>query len=128
VNGSHDWHYVLDLKSNNLTKVQTTPPTHNIHGCVYRDGKLHVVTDGGPNESAYLATIDPTTWERTTILNNYYERPFMSFNDLEIDNEGNYYLTDSKSGWVSCWFRKPLFKVQRHSTRAFTDDVHRAAI
>lgn len=25
----------------------------------------------------------------------------MSFNDLEMDQEGNYYLTDSYSGWVS---------------------------
>jgi sugar lactone lactonase YvrE len=54
-----------------------------------------------PDESAYLATIDPITLERKTILNNYYERPFMSFNDLEMDREGNYYLTDSYSGWVS---------------------------
>jgi len=67
---------------------------------VYQNGKLHVVTDGGPNETAYLATIDPNTWERKTILNNFHERPFMSFNDLEMDKEGNYYLTDSRSGWV----------------------------
>jgi sugar lactone lactonase YvrE len=100
-NKDHDWQYLLDLSTNNLTRINTNPPTWNIHGCVYRDGKLHVVTDGGPSESAYLATIDPITLERKTILNNYYERPFMSFNDLEIDREGNYYLTDSYSGWVS---------------------------
>lgn len=62
---------------------------------------MHVVTDGGPNESPYLATIDPVTLNRTTILNNYYERPFISFNDLEVSPEGDYYLTDSYSGWVS---------------------------
>ena len=98
-NGQHDWQYLLDLETNNLTRIKTDPPTFNVHGCVYRDGKMHVVTDGGPEETAYLATIDPKTLKRTTILNNFHGRPFMSFNDLEIDREGNYYLTDSKSGW-----------------------------
>lgn len=99
-NGGHDYQYLLDLKTNNLTRIQTNPPTWNVHGCVYSKGKLHVVTDGGPAETALLATIDPTTWERTTILNNHYEQPFISFNDLDLDREGNYYLTDSLSGWV----------------------------
>lgn len=98
-NAQHDWQYLLDLTTNNLTRVKTDPPTFNVHGCVYHDGKMHVVTDGGPDETAYLATIDPNTLKRTTILNNFHERPFMSFNDLEIDTEGNYYLTDSESGW-----------------------------
>ncbi|KAK2030781.1 AkeP protein [Colletotrichum zoysiae] len=98
-NGTHDWQYVLDVRTNNLTKIRTNPPTYNVHGCVYQNGKLHVVTDGGPDETAYLATIDPVTWERKTVLNNFYERPFMSFNEIEMDREGNYYLTDSDSGW-----------------------------
>ncbi|KAK1967054.1 hypothetical protein LY78DRAFT_746723 [Colletotrichum sublineola] len=99
-NGTHDWQYILDVRTNNLTKIRTNPPTFNVHGgCVYQNGKLHVVTDGGPNETAYLATIDPKTWERKTVLNNFYERPFMSFNEIEMDREGNYYLTDSDSGW-----------------------------
>lgn len=97
-NSQHDWQYLLDLKTNNLTRVKTNPPTWNVHGCVYRNDKMHVVTDGGPNETAYLATIDPVTLERTPVINNFYERPFLSFNDLEIDSEGNYYLTDSASG------------------------------
>ncbi|KAK4890174.1 hypothetical protein LTR27_011056 [Elasticomyces elasticus] len=99
INGSHDWQYLLDVKTNNLTRIQTNPPTWNVHGCVYHNGKLHVVTDGGPDETPYLATIDPYTLERKTILNNYFEQPFISFNDLELDREGNYYLTDSYSGW-----------------------------
>lgn len=100
-NGNHDYQYLLDLKTNNLTTVRSNPPTMNVHGCAYSKGKLHVVTDGGPHETGYLATIDPTTWERTTILNNHDEQPFISFNDLDLDREGNYYLTDSLSGWVS---------------------------
>ncbi|KAI0536233.1 AkeP protein [Xylaria digitata] len=90
--------YLLDLKTNGLIGLRTNPPTWNIHGCVHCEGKLHVVTDGGPKEVPYLATIDPKTWDRTTLLNNYYERPFISFNDIEMDREGNYYLTDSLSG------------------------------
>ncbi|KPI39293.1 uncharacterized protein AB675_5222 [Cyphellophora attinorum] len=97
--GRHDSQYLLDLTTNNLTLIKTNPPSWNVHGCVYRSGQLHVVTDGGPEETGYLATIDPQTWKRTTLLNNFYERPFISFNDLEIDDDGNYYLTDSYSGW-----------------------------
>ena len=97
-NGGHDYQYLLDLTTNNLTEVRTDPPSWNVHGCVYRNNLLHIVTDGGPNETAYLATIDPETWKRTTLLNTFYERPFMSFNDLEMDRAGNYYLTDSYSG------------------------------
>lgn len=59
-----------------------------------------MVTDGGPDETGYLASIDPKTWERKTLLNNYYERPFIGFNEIEMDSEGNYYLTDSLSDWV----------------------------
>lgn len=95
INGSHDWQYL------NLTKIKTNPPSWNVHGCVYRDGKLHVVTDGGPEETGYLAQIDPVSLNRTTLLNNYFGRPFIGFNDLEMDREGNYYLTDSRSGVVS---------------------------
>ncbi|KAK1585478.1 AkeP protein [Colletotrichum navitas] len=98
-NGAHDWQYILDVRTNNLTKIRTNPLTYNVLGCVYQIGKLHVVTGGGPNETAYLATIDPTTWGRKTVLNNFYERPFMSFNEIEMDRGGNYYLTDSDSGW-----------------------------
>ncbi|KAK8010977.1 AkeP protein [Apiospora arundinis] len=98
-NGGHDYQYLLDLKTNILSTVRTNPPTWNVHGCVYSKGRLHVVTDGGPHETGYLATIDPKTWERKTILNNHEEQPFISFNDLDMDPEGNYYLTDSLSGW-----------------------------
>ena len=71
-NGQHDWQYLLYLKTNNLTRVKNGPPTVNVCGCVCRDGKMHVVTDGGPEETAYLATIGPKTLKRTTILNNFH--------------------------------------------------------
>ncbi|KAK8042337.1 hypothetical protein PG994_012820 [Apiospora phragmitis] len=96
-NSCHDYQYLLDLKINNLTTVRINPPTWNVRGCVYSKGKLHVVTDGGPHETGYLATIDPSTWERTRILNNHDEQSFISFNDLDMDCEGNYDLTDSLS-------------------------------
>lgn len=104
-NGTHDYQFMLDTKTNEVTQIKTDPPTANVHGCVYFNGTLNIVTDGGTgsgyNETAYLAHIDPDTLKRTTILNNYYQRPFMGFNDLEMDAEGNYYLTDSRSGYVS---------------------------
>ncbi|KAK8080229.1 hypothetical protein PG997_008047 [Apiospora hydei] len=98
-NSEHDYQYLLDLKTSNLTTIRTNPPTRNLHGCVYCKGRLHVVADGGPHETEYLATIDPATWERTTILNNLEEQPFISLNDLDMDREGNYYMTNSLSGW-----------------------------
>ena len=36
-----------------------------------------------------------------TALNNYYEQPFISFNDLEMVREGNYYLAGPVSGHVT---------------------------
>lgn len=99
-NGGHDYQYLLNLTTNTLEIIRTNSPTWNIHGCVYQNDLLHIVTDGGPEGTAYLATIDPASnWTRTTLLNNFYQRPFISFNDLELDGEGNYYLTDSYSGW-----------------------------
>lgn len=100
-NGQHDYQYILDTESHELRNVTTNPPTLNVHGCVAYDGALYVVTDGGPGETAYFAKIDPKTWKRTTLLNHYYEQPFGAFNDLEVDKSGNFYLTDSKSGFVS---------------------------
>lgn len=60
-----------------------------------------MVTDRSANETAYLAKIDPNTWEIEKILNNHFERPFIDFNDIEIDSLGNFYLTDSRSAIVS---------------------------
>ncbi|KAF1834784.1 hypothetical protein BDW02DRAFT_621038, partial [Decorospora gaudefroyi] len=41
--------------------------------------------------------MDPETWKRETVMNNYYGQPFLGFNDLDIDSEGNFWLTVSKS-------------------------------
>lgn len=62
---------------------------------------MYVVTDGSHEETGALIKIDPVTLNRTVLLNNYYQQPFMGFNDLEIDPDGNFWLTDSKSGYVS---------------------------
>ncbi|KAG7055968.1 AkeP protein [Colletotrichum scovillei] len=98
-NGTHSWQYLLDTKNNTLRKITTTPPTLNAHGCVYYHGAYHVVTDGSHDETGALIRIEPTTLERTVLLNNYYEQPFAGLNDLEIDSYGNFWFTDSKSGW-----------------------------
>jgi gluconolactonase len=100
-NGTHSWHYLLNTETNELQKITTTPPTYNAHGCVYYNGSLYVVTDGSHNEIGGLVKINPNTLEKTTLLNNYYEQPFLGFNDLDIDPDGNFYLTDSKSAYVS---------------------------
>ncbi|KAL2867475.1 SMP-30/gluconolactonase/LRE family protein [Aspergillus lucknowensis] len=99
-NGTHPWQYLLDVETNELRKITTDPPTYNAHGCVVYDGALYVVTDGhGDEESAQLVKIDPRTLKREVLLNNYLVQPFGGFNDLEIDPRGNFYLTDSRSGW-----------------------------
>jgi gluconolactonase len=100
-NGTHTWQYLLDTKNNTLRKITTNPPTINAHGCVYYDGAYYIVTDGTVNETATLVRVDPATLEKKVLLNNYYQQPFMGFNDIEIDADGNFWLTDSRSGWVS---------------------------
>ncbi|KAJ9664402.1 hypothetical protein H2198_000331 [Neophaeococcomyces mojaviensis] len=99
-NGTHPWQYMLDVNTNTLSKVQTDPPTINAHGCVYFQGSMYIITDGTDGETGYLAKVDPITLKRETLLNNYYGQPFAGFNDLDIDSDGNFYLTDSKSGWA----------------------------
>jgi gluconolactonase len=100
-NGTHDWQYVLNTRNNILRKIRTEPPTYNAHGCVIYKDNMYVVTDGyGAKESGQLVKINPDTWRKETILNNYYGQPFLGFNDLDIDRDGNFWLTDSKSAYV----------------------------
>ncbi|KAL4909502.1 hypothetical protein BDW74DRAFT_174704 [Aspergillus multicolor] len=99
-NGTHSWQYMLDLDTNELRKITTDPPTYNAHGCVFYNHSLYVVTDGyGGEQTGQLVRIDPNTLKQETVLNHYLVQPFAGFNDLEIDPRGNFYLTDSKSGW-----------------------------
>lgn len=61
---------------------------------------MYVVTDGYKDiETGQLVKINPKTWEKQVILNNYYGQPFLGFNDLDIDSDGNFWLTDSKSAY-----------------------------
>ncbi|KAH7053370.1 hypothetical protein B0J12DRAFT_571139 [Macrophomina phaseolina] len=96
--GVHTWQYLLDTKTNELRKITTSPPTVNLRGCVFYNDFYYGVTDGSANETGALVKIDPVTFEKTILLNNYYQQPFAGFNDLEIDPDGNFWLTDSKSG------------------------------
>ncbi|KAF2011514.1 calcium-dependent phosphotriesterase [Aaosphaeria arxii CBS 175.79] len=99
-NGTHDWQYLLNTRNNSLQKIKTDPPTYNAHGCVIYDSQMYVVTDGYEDvETGQLVRIDPNTWRHETILNNYHGQPFLGFNDLDIDSDGNFWLTDSKSAF-----------------------------
>ncbi|KAA8650885.1 SMP-30/gluconolactonase/LRE family protein [Aspergillus tanneri] len=51
------------------------------------------------NETASLNKIIPDTLEKTTLLNNFYGLPFQGLNDLDIDPEGNFWITDDHYGW-----------------------------
>ncbi|KAL4896425.1 hypothetical protein BDV59DRAFT_198806 [Aspergillus ambiguus] len=100
VDGIHSWQYMLDVATNTLKKVTTKPPTYNAHGCVYYNQSMYVVTDGyGDKQTGQVVQIDPRTLEMETVLNNFLVQPFAGFNDLEMDRDGNFWLTDSKSGW-----------------------------
>lgn len=101
IHGSHSWQYLLDTETNTLRNITTTPITWNAHGCVYYKGAYHVVTDGGPNNTGLLTKIDPITLTSTPLLNNYYQQPFIGLNDIDIDEDGNYWITDDMYGWVS---------------------------
>ncbi|KAL4799539.1 hypothetical protein BDV19DRAFT_400776 [Aspergillus venezuelensis] len=99
-NGTHSWQYLLDLETNELRNITTDPPTYNAHGCVYYNHSIYIVTDGySDKQSGQLVRIDPKTLIQETLLNNFLVQPFAGFNDLEVDSRGNFYMTDSKSGW-----------------------------
>lgn len=90
----------MNTKNNTLRKITTNPPTVNAHGCVFHSGEMYIVTDGGKNETGALVKVNLDTLEKTVLLNNYYQQPFMGFNDLDIDKDGNFWMTDSKSADV----------------------------
>ena len=73
----------------------------NAHGCVYFNGSLHVATDGGAGHYASIYRVDSHTLKAETLINNFYQEPFLGFNDLDIDPAGNIWATDSMSAWVS---------------------------
>ncbi|KAM0550193.1 hypothetical protein ACHAPJ_009041 [Fusarium lateritium] len=96
--GEHSWQYILNTETNKLRNVTTNPPTFNAHGCVFYKGNMYIASDGNRNETGSLIKIEPGTLKKTVLLNNYYQQPFMGFNDLDIDEDGNFWLTDSKAG------------------------------
>ncbi|KAF2102264.1 hypothetical protein NA57DRAFT_64799 [Rhizodiscina lignyota] len=97
-NGTHTWQYLMNTETNELRNITTDPPTVNAHGCTFYKGKMYVVTDGDHHESGQIVEIDPKTLKKTVLLNNVFEQPFIGFNDIDIDEDGNFWVTDSRSG------------------------------
>lgn len=97
---NHAWQYLLDADTNELMNVTTDPPTLNAHGCVYRDGYMYLATDGGNGVPASIIKVDVTTLKAETVINNFYQQPFSGFNDIDMDANGNLWVTDSISAWV----------------------------
>ncbi|WZH48579.1 Calcium-dependent phosphotriesterase [Fusarium acuminatum] len=96
--GFHDWQYLLNTETHKLRKIKTDPPIHNVHGCAVHDGDYYVITDGSSNETASLNKITPEL-KKTTLLNNYFGLPFQGFNDMDFDDEGNFWITDDHYGF-----------------------------
>ncbi|PVH83646.1 hypothetical protein DL98DRAFT_529345 [Cadophora sp. DSE1049] len=100
---SHNWQFVLDGATNTLHNITTSPPTWNAHGCVHYNGFLYVATDGGEDgaggQYTSIVKIDPRNWIMEKVINNFYEMLFLGFNDLDIDRNGNFWVTDSTSAW-----------------------------
>lgn len=98
----HSWQYLLDTTTLQLKNITTDPPTLNAHGCVYYQGSLHIATDSGlPGHYASIVQVNATTLKAKTLINNFYQQPFLGFNDLDIDPNGNFWITDSYYAWVS---------------------------
>ncbi|KFY63799.1 hypothetical protein V496_03683 [Pseudogymnoascus sp. VKM F-4515 (FW-2607)] len=95
----HGWQYVLDTTTHVLKNITTSPPTYNAHGCVYFDESIYVATDGGDGHYGSIVKINPKSLKAETLINNFYQQPFLGFNDLDIDPAGNIWATDSISAW-----------------------------
>lgn len=98
---NHAWQFLLDAETDELKNITTDPPTLNAHGCVYRDGFMYLATDGGEGLPASIVKVDAETLEAETLFNNFYQQPFLGFNDIDMDTNGNIWVTDSISAWVS---------------------------
>ncbi|KAF7586294.1 hypothetical protein BBP40_009150 [Aspergillus hancockii] len=76
--GVHMWQYLLDMDTNTFAQNH------------------HRSSDQSPDGGA---RDDQSTkpWEKS-LLNNYLTQAFAGFHDLEMDPDGNFWLTGSKSG------------------------------
>jgi hypothetical protein len=98
----HSWQHLLDTTTLQLKNITTDPPTLKGHRCVYYQGSLHIATDGGlPTEYASIVQVNATTLKAKTLINSFYQQPFLGFKDLDIDPNGNFWTTDYISAWVS---------------------------
>ncbi|KAH6708932.1 hypothetical protein BKA61DRAFT_645872 [Leptodontidium sp. MPI-SDFR-AT-0119] len=95
----HSWQYYLDTTTNELHNITTSPPTWNAHGCVYYNGSVYIATDTTESQYGSIVKVNPETKEAETLINNFYQQPFLGFNDIEIDRNGNFWVTDSISAW-----------------------------
>ena len=94
----------------------------NAHGCMYHDGHIYVATDGGEGTYASVIKINPVTLNAETIINNFFQQPFNGFNDIDVDPNGNLWVTDSISAWVgTVWCTHPDLELMQQQGRYMTE-------
>ncbi|KJX94811.1 hypothetical protein TI39_contig4159g00061 [Zymoseptoria brevis] len=96
---NHDWHFPPQCHDERSQANHDGSAGHERTGCQMYNGSLYITTDGGEGTYASLVKVDPLTWKSEVILNNFYQQPFQGFNDLDIDPQGNIWMTDSSSAW-----------------------------
>lgn len=94
--------YAIDIDTHAVRQVNFTPALSNVNGgTLGSDGRVYIVTNGGPTRGAYALNLTTGTVE--PVVNNYRGRHFNSPNDLIFDSEGNMYFTDPTYGVDNGW-------------------------
>ncbi|OJD32190.1 lactonohydrolase [Diplodia corticola] len=94
----------LDVDPPRLVEKTASPPIYGATGGRYRDGLLYFSTVGGAEDidgRSYrpgIYTLNATTGESRTLLNNYYGYYFNGADDFDFDRHGNIWFTDDDYG------------------------------
>ncbi|KAK0628750.1 lactonohydrolase [Bombardia bombarda] len=94
---------VVDLNQDppTLSERLANPPIYAASGARFHEGLIYFCTLGGNsslNGHSFrpgIYTLDPTTGESKTVLNNYYGWYFNGVDDFDIDDEGQIWFTDN---------------------------------
>jgi sugar lactone lactonase YvrE len=98
---------VIDLNESppTLSNLTTDPPVYGINGGKYYQGRVYWTVSGLkqradlPIQGSGIVTLDPTTNQVATLLNNYFGTPFNSPNDLIHTRCGDIFFTDGLYGY-----------------------------
>jgi hypothetical protein len=100
---------VVDLNADppTISEYLSDPPVYAPNGGTFYNGLVYWGASGGNSsigggeQRPGIRTLDPTTNQTTTLLNNYFGYYFNTVDDLAIDKYGDVWFTDPRYSWYN---------------------------